>query len=125
MNGPAGPQGLQGPAGPTGVAGPAGPQGPQGPQGPAGPKGTLAVQQWSAAPVAIGQDEAGAFSVTCQNAAFPTLLSGGYATDSVGDPNFQVSASFPAATGAWQVNAWNLSANTYHLTLYILCGAIQ
>lgn len=122
LNGPPGPQGIQGPAGPQGAAGPIGPQGPQGPPG---PKGTLAVQQSSTLPVAVGPDEAAALSNNCPNPAFPTLLSGGYTTDAVGIADFQVYQNFPASSSAWQVGVWNLTSSTYHLTVYVLCGAIQ
>ena len=137
LNGPAGPQGPQGaqgiqgltgpqgPAGAPGPIGPAGPAGAQGPAGPAGPKGTLSVIMQSTAASAIGPFEAGAFLLSCTDPAHPTLLSGGYTTDSVGDPNFEVYQNYPVTFQTWQVNAWNLSSNTYHLTVYVLCGGIQ
>ena len=131
LNGPAGPQGPAGPAGATGLTGPAGPAGaigpigPVGPQGPAGPKGTLAVEAETGNTVSVPPDTAGAFIFACPNAALPTLLSGGYSTDAIGDPGFQVFESYPASTTTWEIGAWNTSANTYHITLYLVCGAIQ
>jgi len=117
--------GTPGPQGPPGPTGPVGPVGPQGPQGPAGPKGTLAVEQEVGAAIAIPPFTFGAVSVPCGNPAFPTLLSGGFSSDAIGDPNFQVFQSYPASSTTWMVEAWNISSNTYHLTSYALCGGIQ
>ena len=134
LNGPAGAQGPQGaqgltgpqgPIGPAGPIGPVGPIGPQGPAGPAGPKGTLSVITQSAPALAIGPFEAGAVPLGCTDPEHPTLISGGYTTDAVGDPNFEVYQSFPSSATAWQVNAWNVSSSTYHLTVYVMCAGIQ
>ena len=73
----------------------------------------------------IGPYIQAAYALPCSDPAHPVLLSGGYITDVVGDPNFGVSQSFPAANNAWQVNVWNISASTYHLTVYAVCGAVQ
>lgn len=134
LTGPTGPQGLQGPAGPqgpigltgpAGPSGPIGPVGPQGPQGPPGPKGTLAVEQETGTPAAVPPITAAQINLACPNPAFPTLISGGYSTDSIGEPNFAVYQNYPSSNGVWQVGVWNLSNTTYHVTLYLLCGTIQ
>ncbi len=126
LNGPQGPQGQQGAAGPQGFIGPIGPIGPAGPQGPAGPKGTLAMKQYTSSAGAIPPFTAGALSYNCFDPAYPALLSGGYTTDDIGDPNFEVYQSIPTGNNTWQVSAWNASStNTYHMTVTVLCGAIQ
>ncbi len=122
LQGPQGPAGAPGPQGPVGAVGPAGPIGPQ---GPAGPKGTLAVKQYTSSSVVIPPFNAGPVSFGCSDPAYPTLLSGGYTSDDVGDPNFQVDQSIPVGN-IWQVGVWNASSTTtYHLTITLLCGAIQ
>jgi hypothetical protein len=73
----------------------------------------------------IPNDTAVAVAFGCPNPAFPTLLSGGYITDAVAQPNFQVYQNFPVTNSAWQVNVWNTSGQTFHLTIYTLCSAIQ
>lgn len=128
LNGPAGsqgPPGLTGPAGPQGPAGPVGLQGPQGPQGPAGPKGTLATEQEIYGPNDVPGGTAASYADSCQNPSFPTLLSGGYTTDAIAVSGFQVYQNYPSLNSQWQVTAWNTSGTTYHITLYLLCGAIQ
>ena len=136
LNGPAGPQGVagpqgaqgsQGPAGPQGLQGlpgPIGPQGPQGPAGPAGPKGTLAVQTFAGQPAAIPPFTAVSLAGACPSGS-GSAVGGGFLTDDVGDPNFQVTQSYPANNG-WEVTVTNVSTtNTYHLTVYVMCGSIQ
>jgi hypothetical protein len=146
LSGPAGAQGAQGPQGATGPAGAAGPQGPagpagpqglrgpqglpgtagaQGPAGPTGPKGILAVQVQVGTAESIAPYTADPLTATCSNPAFPTLLSGGYTTNAIGDPNFQVYESFPASPTTWQVNVWSISSTTYTATPYAVCGGIQ
>lgn len=134
LSGPAGPQGPPGQTGATGPqgiqglpgpVGPIGPAGPQGPAGPAGPKGTLAAQLETDVAHDVPSFTQVAISFGCSNPAFPVLLSGGYTTDAIAVPNFQVYQSFPVSNQAWQVGVWNTSSSTYHLTLYALCGAIQ
>lgn len=120
-----GPAGPQGPAGPAGAIGPIGPAGPQGPQGPAGPKGTLAVEVETNTATSVPSDTAVTLIFACPNPAFPTLLSGGYSTDAIGVSDFQVFESFPVSTNTWEVGVWNLTPNAYHLTLYLVCGAVQ
>jgi Collagen triple helix repeat (20 copies) len=124
LNGAQGPQGLPGPQGLAGPLGPAGPQGSTGPQGPAGAKGTLATEVETDVTHDIPTSTAVAIAFGCPNPAFPTLLSGGYTTDAIAVPNFQVYENIPVSN-AWQVNVWNTSGTTYHLTVTTLCGAIQ
>ncbi len=129
--GPQGPTGLNGPQGPAGAAGPQGPMGPmgpagpQGPQGPAGPKGTLATEMETYGPVAVASGVADSLNEGCPNPNFPVMLSGGYLTDAVGVSGFQVYQNGPSSASTWQVSVWNLSGSPYHLTLYLLCAAIQ
>lgn len=128
LSGPAGPQGPPGQTGtqgPQGLPGPPGAAGPQGPAGPAGPKGTLATELETDITRDIPNSVAASIAFGCPNAAFPILLSGGYNTDAVAVPSFQVYQNFPTGNQSWQVSVWNTSGNTYHLTVYALCGAIQ
>lgn len=138
LSGPAGPQGLQGPqglpgpagargatgaTGTQGLPGAPGPIGPAGPQGPAG-VGTLVTQTMMNGPAEVPDSTEEMVSVSCTDPKFPTLLSGGFTTDAVGQVNFGVFQSFPL-NATWQVGVWNLSGATYHVSVYAVCAGLH
>lgn len=109
---------------PSGPVGPQGAQGPIGPQGPAGPTGTFQTQNYNngGTPVSAFMQVEQVYG--CPDPKYPTLISGGYKTTAVADPNATIFESFADGT-TWRVGLYNDGPNSYTFTIYIVCGGIQ
>jgi hypothetical protein len=137
--GPVGPTGPQGPAGAAGVAGPAGPTGPQGPTGATGPDGPVGPTgpQGPAGPAIAGLEIVSASSVIDDTnpktvtATCPTgkiLLGGGaQITNSAGNNNIALFASYPSATDTWTGTgvATDPNVGTWSLSAHAICAVVQ
>jgi hypothetical protein len=120
--GPTGPQGPAGDTGPQGPAGDTGPQGPKGNDGATGPAGPTSKQVNTFGPVTVHSGTIASLVETCTSSAFPTLISGGYATAPSALVNLAATVDGPSGANAWEVDLVNNSGLDVAFTMYTVCG---